>query len=667
MNKREAKDMSTLSGLLKGKYRYIMFGGKGGVGKTTCAAAAALYMASHGKKTLVFSTDPAHSLSDSFRAEIGNKITPVDGVDNLHALEISAEEVFEDFKTKYRSEIEEVFDQLLGAAMDMPFERKIMEDMMELSPPGLDELMALRELTEITKNLDYDLVVIDTAPGGHTIRLLQLPEILEEWFNKALTLFEQYRYVAPLPKTRQLIEDMRDDIYSLKATFMDSGLTEFVFVTIPEAMGILVTETMLEHLESPKVHSGNIIVNFVTPPHLKCDYCASRRAWQVKRVEEIRERFPQFNVTETPLYPQQVHGVESLTDFSKILFEPGYKSRFPGVKAGVSKEPIPDIPETNRLQLPEDLEFILFGGKGGVGKTTCAIASAIHMAKSGRETLVISTDPQHSLPDSFDQEIGREVTPIRGVDNLYALEIDAEKLMERWLDEHREEILEIASSATIFEKEDVKDFFDQSIGPGMDEFMALLKIANMIRGGGYDVYVFDTAPTGHTIRLLQLPDLMAEWVDFMQTVRSKSQYIAQTFFGSRLREKADVFLENLLRDVKTVKAALTSRRRTRFVAVTILEEMATLESERLVKALNELKVPIEQIIVNGLVPPNPGCDWCMSRARMQRRELQGVRKRFPGLEVIGMPLFPHEVRGVDTLTEYGEILFGSVKPAASGT
>lgn len=645
-----------LSGLMRDDLQVILCGGKGGVGKTTCAAAIGLYMAKQDKRTLVFSTDPAHSLSDSFDLMIGDKITQVNGEDNLYALEINAEEEFKDFKNGAREEIDEILRETLRAGFDMPFEREIYRQIMELSPPGLDELMALSKLNDIIKSREFDLIVIDTAAGAHTLRLLELPEILNRWFAKALVLLDKYRYVMSLPKTRQLIQDLKNDVDWIRTALIDSGRTEFVAITIPEAMGIYITEMMLKGLETLKMHAGNIVINYLIPPHVRCDYCASRRKWQIKRVREIHEKFPKYNIVEVPLFPREVTGVESLMNFAKVLFEAGYKPKFPGTRGG----PILSTPETPRLDLlRRDLRFILFGGKGGCGKTTSSAATGIYMAKRGRKTLVISTDPQHSLPHSFDQRVGEEITPIEGVDNLYALEINAEKLHKDWMEKHKEEILEIARGATYFDEEDVEGFFDESIGPGMDEFMALLEIVNLMKRGEYDLYIFDTAPTGHTLRLLELPDAMSKWVRLMTAIRSKTQYIVKTFVGRGIREKADVFLEDLMNDIKRVKAALTDHKRTEFIPVTTLEEMAIKESERLVASLNSLHIPVRQIVVNGLVPPNPDCDWCTSGVEMQQKGLRNVRKKFPGFKIIGIPLFPREVLGINRLTEFAAALFGS--------
>jgi len=182
----------------------------------------------------------------------------------------------------------------------------------------------------------------------------------------------------------------------------------------------------------------------------------------MKRISEIHEKFPECNIIEMPQFPQQVMGIESLGNFAEIFFGGNSKPKISSVEAETSKNLLPRIEESPRLELA-DKNLVLFGGKGGCGKTTCSVATGIYMASRGKKTLVLSTDPQHSLPDSFNQEIGYEITPIRGMNNLYAMEIDAEKLLKEWREENREVLIETAENATYMEKEDVSQFLDLSL------------------------------------------------------------------------------------------------------------------------------------------------------------------------------------------------------------
>jgi arsenite-transporting ATPase len=643
----------SLWNLLEGDLQFIIFGGKGGVGKTTLTAATGLYLAKLANKTLVFSADPAHSLCDSFDLEIGNKITQI--ADNLYGLEINAKELLEDLKDRYKEAIDEAFSQLLRG-IDLPFERKVMRDIMDLSPPGLDELMALSKLNDVIKNREYDVIVIDTAAGAHAIRLLELPHLVNEWIERALRLHDQYRYLAPLEKCRSIVEGLKEDVAKIGTSLMDPKRTAFVVVTIPETMGTCVAEDMIEGLKSCGIPCKGIIINYVIPSGVECEYCVSRRKGQMERLREVYEKFPEYDIIEMPVFPQEVRGTDSLTNFAKALFEGKHEPGLPGRRTKIMEKTLPRITETPRLNLLEkDLMLILFGGKGGCGKTTCSAATGIYMAERGNKTLVLSTDPQRSLSDGFDQKIGGEATPIKGVENLYAVEVDTERLLEEWKEQHKEALLDIVEAATYLNRHDLYEFFEFSL-PGMDELIAMVKLVELMKEGEYDLFILDTAPTGHTLRFLELPDMMSNWVKLLMNMRSKTQYITRVFFGRGIRDVADVFLEQTMGDVKRVKVALTSSQN-EFIPVTILEDMAIMESERLVKTLNSYQIPVKQTVINRLVPSNPDCPYCASKMKMQQKSLKDVCEKFSDLKIIGMPLFPHEIRGIKDLRIFAKTLF----------
>lgn len=640
--------------LLKDGRKLILFGGKGGTGKTTCAAATGLYMAQAGKKTLVYSVNPAHCLSDSFGQTIGDRVTPIGGRDTLYGLEINANRLFEELKTTYRDTIDEVLGKMLKEGIDLPFESKVMRDAMNFTPPGVDELMALSKLSDIIKAREYDVIVIDTAAGAHTINLLSMPAQIYEWITMVLRLLDQYRAMMPMRRAKALMEDAKDDIEAMIEILSDPKQTAFVMVTIPEAMGTYVTEDMIAGLRSCGTECRDIVVNLCLPPGVECRYCLARRERQVTEIANVHKKFPDYNIVEVPLLPQEVKGEPGLMNFAKILFEGEYKT--PSLTVDAPDMSPSSIAQTPRLAVREDIQLILFGGKGGCGKTTSSAATGIYMAERGKKTLVLSTDPQRSLSDSFDQTIGEEATAIQGIHNLYGVEIDTEKLMSEWLDQHKEAILDIAEAGTYFKKEDLAEFFELSL-PGMDEFVALIRLVDLMKEDTYDLFILDTAPTGHTYRLLELPDFMSRWTKLMLEMRSKTQYIVRRFFGRGLKERADIFLQDLKNDIERVRTAFRGTH-TEFIPVTILEEMAILESERLVGFLHQYLIPVRQIIINGFVPPNPRCPYCSAKRMSQGKHFGDVCKKFPDLKAVGMPLFPHEMRGIDDLKEFAQALYG---------
>lgn len=647
--------MATLD-ISKEGLRFIFCGGKGGVGKTTVSASIGLYLAERGEKTLVFSTDPAHSLSDIFKQEIGNKITQLDDVGNLYGMEVSAEEALKEIKERYNEIIENVLKQF-SRGVDMPFERQLLHDLMDLTPPGLDELMALAKLNDILKENEFDRIIIDTSAGAHTIRLIEIPELIDEWLEHAYRVLKKNENVMKLDDAIVLTLELRVDVKKLRESLLSSEQAEFIAITIPEEMGVSITERMIEGFKACGIMCNNIIVNFVIPSDTDCNFCVSKRQEQQRIIREMREKFPQQQIIEIPLFPQQIVGKELLREFAQTLFEGKFQPKTPSIELKSVDWDVSGTEAAPRLDLQRKT-LALFGGKGGCGKTTCSAATGIYMARQGKKTLVVSTDPQNSLSDSFNQQLSDEITPINGVENLYALEMDAEKLLKAWRDENRDVFIEIAENATYMEREDIAGFLDLSL-PGMDELMALRKLQEIMKKNEHDLIILDTAPTGHTLRFLELPDQMEEWVKIMKTMHSKTQYVLKTFSGRRARHltrRPDIFLKETSEDIKKIKAALMSRN-TEFVPVTIPEKMAVQESERLVKVLKSYQIHVRQIVCNGLIPNNIGCKYCIPRRKMQQEEFHIIREKFSDYKIVEMPLFPHEIRGVEDLSIFGKTLF----------
>ena len=215
--------------------------------------------------------------------------------------------------------------------------------------------------------------------------------------------------------------------------------------------------------------------------------------------------------------------------------------------------------------LENERRFVLFGGKGGVGKTTSAVACALHFAEQNpnKKILLVSTDPAHSLGDSLDQQIGDRIVAVQGVENLFAQEADAERLLAEFKLTNGPILAKIADRGTYFDKDDVRNFIELSL-PGMDEFMAIVELMELAKTRQYDVIVMDTAPTGHTIRLLELPELLQQWVSVLDLMMKKHRFMAETFSRSRYRpDECDRWLETLAGDAKRVRATPARRDRRR--------------------------------------------------------------------------------------------------------
>lgn len=304
--------------------------------------------------------------------------------------------------------------------------------------------------------------------------------------------------------------------------------------------------------------------------------------------------------------------------------------------------------------LKKDLNFILFGGKGGVGKTTMAAASAIKFAQD-QKTLIFTTDPAPSLADSFEQSLSNTPSIVRGVKNLRAMEIAASEVLKEFKEEYGEDILDILQKGTYLADEEVKEVFSLDI-PGLDEVMGLKKITDFMESREYDLYIVDTAPTGHTLRLLALPELLDDWIKFLAKTRWRYHYMIERISGKEITEKADEFLLEMKKTVKRVRNLLQDAQKTGFIVVTIPEAMAIRETEDLIADLQKFNIHSEHIIINNIFPKND-CQFCKAKRKEQEKYIKEIRTLFPNFKISEVPLQTEEIRGIKKLSQLTKILF----------
>jgi len=297
----------------------VIFGGKGGVGKTTAAAAYALSLA-HAeptKKLLIFSTDPAHSLSDSFGEEIGREKKSVAGNANLDAMEIDPGEWFEELKTRYRTWTDELFASLTGASrMEIKFDREAMRELVELTPPGIDEIAALGAISDLLDENRYHSIILDTAPTGHLIRFLELPQVALSWIRTFMKLLLKYQNVVKATQVAEELVALSKSIKGVLALLTDAKRCEFVGVAIPERMSLEETVDLAKALDKLQVPMEKLLINGLIPETAaaKCEFCKSRRAMQDEVIGEFRRRFKNRSVElfTAQQQPHEITGVDAL-------------------------------------------------------------------------------------------------------------------------------------------------------------------------------------------------------------------------------------------------------------------------------------------------------------------------------------------------------------------
>jgi len=288
-------------------------------------------------------------------------------------------------------------------------------------------------------------------------------------------------------------------------------------------------------------------------------------------------------------------------------------------------------------------QFIFFSGKGGVGKTSMACAMAVYHADQGRKTLIVTTDPASNLADVFEQPIGHKITPIEGVPNLWAMEIDPDKATDEYKDRA------LAPIRALFPPEVIQVMEEQLSGPCTAEVAAFDRFVDFLDVGGegrsFEVVIFDTAPTGHTLRLLELP------VDWSRHIEQAAGGSGQTCLGP-----VATIQESKAKYDRAV-ALMRDPARTTFVFVLQPEATPIKETKRAMAELSKLGIETHRLIVNGVIPQKEGHNaFLAERIQMQARYLAQIERELP-LPTQRMPLLEREVRGLDTLIAAGQSLF----------
>src|SRR5436190_16474319 len=194
-----------------------------------------------------------------------------------------------------------------------------------------------------------------------------------------------------------------------------------------------------------------------------------------------------------------------------------------------------------------------YGGKGGVGKTTCAAAAALTLSRERKRTLVVSTDPAHSLADALETKLSASPRAVRGT--LFAAEMDADRALSRWMASRERVFRTLASRGTYLDDEDIDALFRLSL-PGVDELMGLIELRRLARG--FDEVVVDTAPTGHTLRLLSMPATLAKLAEVLDDLQAKHRAMAESLRGSVRRDAEDTVIDELREEAASLRGLLES-------------------------------------------------------------------------------------------------------------
>jgi arsenite-transporting ATPase len=303
------------------------------------------------------------------------------------------------------------------------------------------------------------------------------------------------------------------------------------------------------------------------------------------------------------------------------------------------------------------MRVLLFTGKGGVGKTTIAAATAVRAASAGKRTLVMSTDPAHSLGDSFEQEIGSRPTEVTEL--LWAQQIDAqERLEDNWreIQDYMIQLMNWAGTETIQAEE-------LTVLPGLDEIFALIDVKTHVEGGKYDVLVVDCAPTAETLRLLSLPDVMQWYIErifpverrIVKTVRPiVSRVTTLPIAGDRVFDA----IERLHRNLDAVKRILTDEAMSSVRLVVNPEKMVISEARRTYTYLGLFGYRVDAVVVNRVLPPDVTDPYFGKWKDIQNEHLATVHESFEPVPILTARLFDREMVGLPLLREMGAEVYG---------
>jgi len=483
------------------------------------------------------STDPAHSLGDALDVDLrrgrGQPIVMTDPLTrgNLHASEINAEEALGDFRESLASFDVDRLAQSMGIPMDLLEGLGLREfsGLLNNPPPGLDELVALGNVMDENKVDDFDVVIVDTAPTGHTLRLLALPQFLDGLLGKLIKLRMKLSGVAStlqaflgdsgaqeraqtIDIAMDRLDEFRIKIKNMEVALRDESRTNFVVVTIPTKLAVAESKRLVSELTTQGITVSDIVVNqCVTSVSENIEnkgilnYYQRRREGQNQWIKMLKEAASDVSSSEE----YQSNGSPSPITFTELPF---FDVELVGIPAlgYIGSQQIVGNPNFQHLLInnnekDDEPKVVICGGKGGVGKTTTSSSLAISMAAEGHNVALISTDPAHSLGDALDMDLSGGTLihcPLIGVPggtgegSLSVMEIDPSSALNQFKGIVDNLIGNGGDSSTAGASDlrstlqDLESIFD-TLPAGADEVVALAKVMNLVKKGDFDRIVLE--------------------------------------------------------------------------------------------------------------------------------------------------------------------------------
>jgi arsenite-transporting ATPase len=314
--------------------------------------------------------------------------------------------------------------------------------------------------------------------------------------------------------------------------------------------------------------------------------------------------------------------------------------------------------------------YIMFGGKGGLGKTTFSAATAYYLAKQGHKVLVFSVDPQASLSDIFERDIfGQGAVEI--MPNLYAQEIDADQHIKEYQDQIRKKIFDMYGLEEI--PEEIESYIQAAAAePAMEESAIFDQVVDIVLSAEYDYYIYDLVPLGHALYYLSMASVYDEWIDKITKLRQEmAEYSQVASLVKREKETEEDMILKELMDIKhrinTSSGILTDKEKTAFFFVIIPEEMILLDTQKAAGLFAKYQVPLSGYVVNRVIPPELGQqnipDYLHHRLEMQASYLTRIDEMFGGQVMARIPEFERDITGLPMIEKVAEAMFGPLAGA----
>lgn len=513
--------------------KYLFFTGKGGVGKTSTACAVAVTLADKGKKIMLISTDPASNLQDVFNTELNNKGVHIKEVPNLVVANFEPEEAAAEYKESviapYRGKLPEVV-------------LKNMEE--QLSGSCTVEIAAFNEfstfITDEKVEKEYDHIIFDTAPTGHTLRMLQLPSAWSNFINESTHGASCLGQLSGLESKKEVYKNAVN-------TLADKDKTTLILVSRPEVSPLKEAERASKELQDIGVNNQVLVINGVLEEHE--DYLSNAiYIKQQKALEDIPQSLKTVETFQIPLRPYNVTGLENVRAFLKNN----------NIKYNDEKLNTNNIPKLNNViedLYNTDKKVIFTMGKGGVGKTTIAAAIAVGLAKKGKKVHLTTTDPAAHLKFVLDEDYGITLS-----------HIDEKEELEKY----KEEVL--GKARKTMSEDDIAYVEEDLRSPCTQEIAVFRAFAEIVERSENEVVVIDTAPTGHTLLLL----------DSTQSYHKEIQ-----------RSQGDI-----PESVKKLLPKLRNENHTEVIIVTLAETTPVYEAMRLQEDLNRAGIHSKWWVIN---------------------------------------------------------------------